>query len=173
MSVFGESGLAGGRVRRYSGGEGVAVGLLRAFRWAQRMPRLVGPGLGEGWLSLNINRELACAVVKPDAIGAGSANHREHARERAGHLKPLDCSGLGPPSRCELLNGVANRGARVAYQRDVFNVHVLNLLLLFRSCHAVIIACCKHESKLLRRISANLADFFQLDTWRARMEAGA
>jgi len=35
MSNSSESGLAGGLESDYSGGEGVAVGLLRAFRWAE------------------------------------------------------------------------------------------------------------------------------------------
>ena len=34
MSNSSKSGLAGGLESDYSGGEGVAVGLLRAFRWA-------------------------------------------------------------------------------------------------------------------------------------------
>ena len=162
MSNSGESGLAGGLESDYSGGEGVGVGLLRAFRWAQRMPRLVGPGRGEG-LGLEDGGCLSGVLIdqNPESV---------HEGERVG---------FGVASHLHLVSVIPDR--YVVHLRTVaelaclhFDVHhVPNLLLKFRSVTSIIIARCKQMSSEVVRIFGNLAEIFQLDTWRARMEAGA
>ena len=155
-SILAESGLSGGLVRRYSWLKGAAVGLLRAFRWAQRMPRLVGPGLGEGLLVSVIATPRASVAV----VAAISA------------VVSALVTGVGRIGGSRTVQRGQKRGslfvADVGGNRGRGHVH---LLLKFRSVTAFIIACCKRMSSGLARIFGNLAEISQLDTWRARMEA--